>query len=585
MHLNVMTLFTDFGQSSRLEMSYFTGTGLTDIEVPPFIATDDTYSWCSCGRGDCRGCKTLNRGSTSDFLADCVQRLGAEAALAFEYKNGHACISKHVLGGAMSAPMLYDVFDASGHTHPYSAYCVEKCFIGYASAEDFVTFVDRAIESGVYEWHMVPALEGTYYYKVTRLPQALKKSNVRQPILDRIGKVWHGNRLSRLSKTAWRRWGPAQYLRHLHQLTWGRLCSGDCEAYGWGCETVRACDIPIEREVFDNPFIVCFFNPNILEYSGVLVHGMNLHKHLDLESTTMACNDRSRAPVIVSRERKLVYSMKIERYYTMWSDETDLNNLAFGQHRPNRLQFGVATSQVYGKPSAMSPSDFRAHRDHIMHLMFSIPASQRAKLVHTLNTCDINRCIDMYKAGQEKYVTDAEARDAIHMPQWHFNEFDMDVYTSNCRSQRYFFLTSERLLPLFEQLRNWMVSVVGESVDIHELPRHESRRLGLGGMCRPFDVHWGVISDRCRHEGPLLGYGWRKKCNLGCAGHVIYMAIPAGEITHKVIKQLKKLILHELTHRDLNDVMWFNHPIGNHSEPFHDVLDSRLKRIGFTSKD
>ena len=577
----------------RISMEMLKGQGAVDCELPSFICDTDTYEWCTCARplvkGVCRRkrCKgKIERTSSSKFLEYMTAELQGEIAMVFGSHDGMWCVTTHETGGSMNAPVLPNDRICTGHTHPHSAYCYEECFSGFGSSHDKAGIARKAVQvkrsalrfgTGIaatceaHEWHVICAREGTYYLRVTQIPDGVDAEELYDAV-DKRTQQWHRWRLSRMGRD--HRWSLERYMKEVLALTWSRVCSGRCEPGLNTCHEVPGCGAEGDYPVFQ-----LFFEPNIISIDGVSYSAWDLHETLNESDIREACETKSAH--LVKRTGELYMAHKQDGHVSIIRCKRP-NNIALDDSPETRYQRSLAR-----KLGSMSEREVGAYRAYVLRLMYQNPSR---RIRDSLRLNDYYQYIDLYRVGQEKlHLSDEEATRALHLPKWFFDEYRMNAYTSKCPEQRFFLLDEEKALPVFEYLRSWAARNLGMNVELHQLPSADGTRLRLAAMCRPYEVYWDRILRECPDLGPKFGPNWRDRCNLGSAAQIVFLCVREQDIRGfsfgraHALKELKETIAHELVHRKLRDVMWFDVSQGfdNHTYPFDKTVADMTAGVTF----
>ena len=119
----------------------------------------------------------------------------------------------------------------------------------------------------------------------------------------RIASVWHTHRSTDATPDDSQfRWCPVEYLHHMANLTWTRVCSGQCEkSHGPVCTPVPTCNIE-----GDYPIFQVFFEPHHLRYEDNIVSGLDLHSVLSSSNVHSWCQYRNMMPQVVAPSRMLI---------------------------------------------------------------------------------------------------------------------------------------------------------------------------------------------------------------------------------------------------------------------------------------
>lgn len=347
---------------SRVSLVSLSDQNACDAHIPPFISEVDSYTHCTCGGpSDCVcGSKTMTQSSES-FLRWCVEHLSYEVAYSLEYDNqGCVRVSAHAVGGQMNAPSM-DVgeFQGSGHTHPFSAYCVQRCYIGWASAEDLAYYLHQYLILGKQLWGVISALEGTYYYRPTCVPPDARYNDVRDALV-RITRVWHTHRSTQSTPDGSPfRWSPAQYLEKMALLTWSRVCSGACErSHNSGCTHFPRCGAVGEYPVFQ-----VFFRPNNLTHADQVISGLDLHSVMTKANVSLSCQSRATMPKVSRAATMLLFGCSGAQFGRIHQvTEGAIGNKDWGAtyrpcachvqggvHRESKIEVGVCTGTLQSR--------------------------------------------------------------------------------------------------------------------------------------------------------------------------------------------------------------------------------------------
>lgn len=561
----------------RISMDMLKKQGAFDGELPSFICDTDTYKWCSCAKPLVNGVCTRKRckervyeTSSSDFLKYMTVRLPGEIAMVFGSHDGMWCVTSHETGGSMNAPVLHNDRICTGHTHPFSAYCYEKCVLGFGSSHDNAGIAKKAVEQRrsalqfgrttwceAHEWHVICAREATYYLRVTQIPDGVDADELYDAVLERT-QQWHRWRMSSMGRKY--RWSLERYMKEVLALTWYRACSGQCEPGVNTCHEVPSCGAKGDYPVFQ-----LFVEPNIVSLNGVVYSGWELYEALSTSDVDKACQTKNAD--LVRRTGELYMAHMQDGQVSIIKCKRP-NNIALDDSPKTRYPRSLGR-----KLACMNEKEFEVYRAYILRLMQQDP-SKRIRDALCLN--DYYRYIDLYKSEQGRvHLSDKQAANDLHLSKWFFDEYCMNAYASTCPEQKVFLLEDKRALPLLEQLRSWAAENLKMDVELHQLPSRDGRRLGLGAMCRPSEVFWKDIPGACVHQGPRLGDSWRRDCNLDAAAQIVFLGLEDLDIStgfgrSSRLRRLKETVAHELAHRKLRDVMWFDAAQGfdNHTYPF-----------------
>ena len=518
-----------------------------NAHVPPFISESDSYTHCMCGGPfDCAcGRETMTQSSAA-FLWWCVEHLPYEVAYSLSYDDqGYIRVSAHIVGGQMNAPSMDEgEFPGSGHTHPFSAYCVQECYIGWASAEDLAYYLHQYLVLGKQLWGIVSALEGTYYYRPTCAPSNARYSDVKEALMH-ITHVWHTHRSTQSTPdNSSFRWSPMQYLQQMALLTWTRICSGACErSHVSGCIPVPKCGAAGDYPVFQ-----VFFRPNTLTRGSRAISGLDLHLDMTRANVSLSCNTRSTMPRMSGAIRAFFFGCTDHQFGLV-----------------NEVPGSQACNMDWGQPidpmHIMSRTEFITNRKS--KLRFSLknysPGSWAPK-AEQLGNADRNRRIDLYRISQpHRNVHDHIVADTLHMEKWWFNEWNMiPCRMAKSTKQEIILLTSPRHLKRYEILCHILAKMTHLYIEIHELPDHDANRMRLDGLCRPDELYWKDIDDRCTSSTEPT-FDWNSTCKTICAGQTIFIRF--GEL-----EQMKTILYHEMAHL-FHDMIW--KPYGNHDDTFN----------------
>ena len=552
---NIQQNLTELQSSSRICLNTLASQHAYDSQVPPFISNEDSYVFCACGNSSsCQCGKPHLTKSSFGFLAWCVHHVQNEVAFTIEPDGyGNIKVGSHVVGSPMSAPSIkISKFPGAGHSHPLVAYCMQHCYIGWASAEDLCYYL---ISQGQGVWGVIPSLEGVYYYRPTVAPHGTNLNSIRSALM-RIASVWHTHRSTDATPDDSQfRWCPVEYLHHMANLTWTRVCSGECEpSHGPVCTQVPTCNIE-----GDYPIFQVFFEPHHLRYEDNIVNGLDLHSVLSSSNVHSWCQYRDMMPQVVAPSRMLIVA-------GMQSDASH----GFGN--VGQCHRSVLFNKFYGQPVApvkeMSKKQYMAFRK--ASLMFAREKSRDAvweDIARAIGQADFNRRVDLYNMHHgEGQLSDDEVRRRLHLNAWFFNEWDMEpCKLDGCKMQKVILLSDSSHLERFKILRKILSKLTSGYVELHELPPDAAARLGLAGMCRPDDIHWNVINPECVIGNP--GDKWHSICRSKCAGQNIYIAWAP-------LEQMKKVLYHEIAHL-FHDILW--KPEGNHDKEFYEREKGVLK--------
>lgn len=178
-----------------------------------------------------------------------------------------------------------------------------------------------------------------------------------------------------------------------------------------------------------------------------------------------------------------------------------------------------------------------------------------------LGTSDRNRRIDLYRLSHpHRNVDDGLVEDTLHIDKWWFNEWSMiPCRLTNSTKQEIILLTSPTHLKRYEILCHILAKMTPLYIEIHEMPEYDAKRLMLSGLCRPDELYWKDIDDRCT-ESTEPTFDWKSTCTTVCAGQTIFVRF--GELEH-----MKEILYHEMAHL-FNDMIW--KPYGNHDISFNE---------------
>ena len=388
-------------------------------------------------------------------------------------------------------------------------------------------------------------MEGTYYYRPTTAPPGARFHDVREALL-RITSIWHTHRSTQSTPDdSPFRWSPAQYMQQMAQLTWTRVCSGSCESSHIShCIPVPKCSASGDYAMFQ-----VFFRPNLLSFRNEIISGMDLHESMTKLNVVSSCN--SEAPSVTNAMPMFLFgSSNTSPHFGLITKliQSNIGNKDWGQP--------IDPVHVMSRPGYIANRKSRLE----FALKHYNPQSWGSIAEH-LGMADRNRRIDLYRMSQPfRDIDDDAVASRLHLDKWWFNEWSMSPFPlSKKMRQKVILLTSHQHLKRYEILCNILSKATHLYIEIHELADYDAKKLGLDGLCRPDDIHWKGIDDRCTAASQPT-FDWSSVCKTSCAGQVIY-------IRYGTLERMKDILYHEMAHL-FHDMLW--KPYGNHDQAFHD---------------